>query len=80
MVVQARMVQNLKHRTDSSGFGILRAVNQPSQARMNHGTGAHGARLNCSKQLAVAQAMVTEVFPGLAESNNLGVSRGIGVA
>src|SRR5208337_1530467 len=38
----------------------------------------HGARLNCSKQFAVFQAMVTDGCTGFAQGDDLGVSRGIG--
>ena len=38
---------------------------------------AHGARFNCSKQLTVPEAVVTNQYTSFAESNDLGVGRGI---
>jgi len=79
VVIQAGMIHNLKHRMNCACFRIIRAKNQPFQACMNHRAGAHRARLNCNKQLAVPQAMVTDVFSSLTKSDDLGVGRGIRV-
>src|SRR5208282_3463246 len=46
---------------------------------MNGRSRAHGARLNCNKQLAVAQPMVTGVSSRLAQSHDFSVSGGIAV-
>ena len=46
---------------------------------MHHSASAHGARLNCSKQFAVPQAMVTEVCTGFAQGHDLGMGRGVGI-
>ena len=47
---------------------------------MNQGACAHGARLNRSEHLAVSQAVVTEVRPSFAKSDDFGVGRRIGVS
>src|ERR1700678_2003639 len=79
-VVELWMIQQLHHRPHGPGFRVVCAVNQAPDARMHHRTGAHSARLNCNKQVAVRQAMVTDGCSGLAQRNNFGVSRGIMLA
>ena len=56
-----------------TSFGIVRAVNQPLQTRVHQRAGAHGARLNCNKQLAVSQTMVTDDCAGFPQSDDLGM-------
>ena len=46
---------------------------------MHHGAGAHRARFNCSKQVALFQAVVTNGCTGLAQGNDLGMGAGVGV-
>ena len=79
LVIQFVVVQHLHHRMYRSCFRVVRAVNQAFQSRVHQGASAHGARFNCSKELAVSQAVVTEVCTGLAQSDDFGVSAGIGV-
>src|SRR6202042_3460765 len=38
---------------------------------------AHGARFNCSKQLAAAEPVITDVLPGLAQCHDFSVRSGI---
>ncbi len=61
---------------DGARFGVIRAVDQAFEPRMNQSAGAHGARLNCNKQFAVFQAMVAEGGTGLAQGDDLGVRCG----
>jgi hypothetical protein len=46
---------------------------------MYQSAGAHGARFNCSKQFTAFQTMVAEGGTGLAQGDDLGVGRGIGI-
>jgi hypothetical protein len=78
-VIQLGMVQHLHHRMDCARFRIVRAVYQAFHSGMHQRACAHGAWFNCSKELAVSQAMVAEVGTGLAKGNNFGVGGGIGV-
>ena len=76
-MVQAGVIEHRKHRMHSARFRIVRAVDQPANASMNQSPCAHGARFNCSKQLAVGQTVVTKIATGLAESQDLGMRGGI---
>ena len=54
-------------------FWIIRAVDQALNARVHQGSGTHRARLNCSKQFAGAEAMVTNDCARLAQGDDFGV-------
>ena len=60
-------------------FWVVRAINQAVNAGMHHRSGAHGARFNCNKQVAVFQTMVTNRGTGFAKRHDLGVRAGIGI-
>jgi len=62
-----------------AGFGVVCAVNQAPNAGMNQRSRAHGARLNCSKQLAVPQAMVADRGTRFTQRKHFRVGGGIGV-
>jgi NADH-quinone oxidoreductase subunit I len=78
-MIQAGVIYHLQNRMDGAGFRVIGAVHQAAEAGMNRCSGAHGARLNCSKQFAVAEPVVTEVSSRLAQRHDFRVSGGIGV-
>src|SRR5258708_27650454 len=80
LMVQLRMIQNLHHRKHRASFRVVRAIYQAVDAGMHHRTGAHCARFNCNKQLAVFQAMVTNGCTSLAQRDHLGVGSRIKVS
>ena len=61
-------------------FRVFRAIYQAFEPGVHHGAGAHGTWFNCSKQLAVSQAVVTDGGTGFAEGYDLGVGGGIGIS
>ena len=44
---------------------------------MNYGSGTHGARFNCNKELAISQAMVADGRACLAQGQDFGVGGGV---
>ena len=78
-MVQLRMIHDLHHRTHCPGLWVVRAIYQALNAGMHQRSGAHRARLNCNKQLAVFQAMVTDGCTGFAQRDDLGVGGRIGL-
>ena len=50
-VIETGVVQHPHNGVDSTRFGVIRAENQPPNARVHERTGAHCARFNCSKQV-----------------------------
>ena len=65
-VIQLRMIQQLHYRLHSARFGIVRAVHEAVDPGVHQGSGAHRARFNCSKQVALRETMVTEDCSRLA--------------
>src|SRR5208282_1563817 len=78
-MIQARVVQHLHHRMDGPRFRVVRPVHYALYPGMHQGACAHRAWLNCNKELAVFQTVVTQVRAGLPKGDNLSVRRGIGV-
>ena len=64
-------------RVNGSGFGIIRAINQPPNSRVNQGSRAHRTGFNCSKQVTVDQAVVSDGRSSITECQNFRVSRWI---
>src|ERR1700747_1855730 len=60
VMVHARVVEDSHHRMHGTRFGVVRTVDQAPNPRVDERSRAHGARLNCNKQLTVAQAMITD--------------------
>jgi hypothetical protein len=71
------MVDHLEHRADRARFGIVRAIYETLDTGMHQRASAHCTRFNCSKQGAVAQAVVAEGGSGVAERYDLGMRRRI---
>ena len=80
LVIHGWVVDNLNRGADGAGFGVVGAVDQASDAGVDHGSGAHGAGLDGDEELAVAQAMVAEGGAGLAQGDDFGVGGGVAVA
>lgn len=59
--------------------GVVGAVDQALQPSVYHCSRAHGTRLNCNKQFAVSQTVVTNGSTGFSQGDDLGVRGGIGV-
>lgn len=76
-MVQSRMIHDLHHRVHRARLGVISAVNQAPDPRVDQSAGAHGARLNCSKQVALTQTVIPQQRARLPESDDLGVSRRI---
>ncbi len=76
-MIQSRVIHHLQNRMDGPCLRVVGTVHQAADARMNCRSRAHGARLNCSKQFAVAQTVVTDVSSRLAQGHNLSMRRWI---
>jgi hypothetical protein len=76
-MVQLRMIQHLHDRVDRTRFGVVCAKHQATNACVHQCSRTHRARFNCSKELAVSQAMVTNDRTSLAKGYHLRVRGGI---
>src|SRR5579872_3753705 len=63
-----------------TSFGIVGAVNQALDTRVYECASAHRTRFNCSKELTVAQAMITDVFTGVAKRHHFSMGGWIGIS
>jgi hypothetical protein len=64
---------------NGSGLWVVGAIHQAAEAGMYRSSRAHGAWLNCNKQFAAAEAVITEVSPGFSQRHYFGVRGGIGI-
>ncbi len=78
-MVRAWVVQDSDHGMHGTRLGVVRAIHQPPNPRVDKRSRAHGARLNCSKQLTLAQAMIADRGTRFAQGDDFGVGRGIRV-
>ena len=76
-MIQAGVIGHLQNRMDGSCFRVIGTIHQAADAGMNGCSRAHRARLNCSKQFAVAETVITEVSSGLAQGHDFRVGGGI---
>jgi len=74
LVVQPGVVQYLHYGVNCTGLGIISAVYEAPYTRVNQGSRAHRAWFNCSKQVTVAQAMITKVCSRFTKCHHLGMS------
>jgi hypothetical protein len=74
------VVQPVHDRVNRSGFGVVCAVNQPSNSRVNQGSRAHSARFNCNKQVTFHQTVIAYDCPSFTECQNFGVRSWILIA
>jgi len=79
-MVHRWVVQPVHDRVNRSGFGVVRAVNQPSNSRVNQGSRAHSARFNCNKQVTIHQAVIAKGCPSFTECQNFRVRSWILIA
>ncbi len=70
-MVQTGVIYDPQNRMDSACLRVVGTVYQAADPSMNGRSRTHGARLNCSKQFAVAQSVVTQLSTRLAQCHNL---------
>lgn len=77
LMIQGRVIDDLKNRTNGAGLRIIGAIHQPSKARVHGRAGAHRAGLDGDKQIAVDDTVISNVTPCLAQGHDFGVGSGI---
>ena len=78
-MVQLWMVQHLHYGMHRASFWIVCAVNQALNSSVHQRARTHGARFNCSKQLAAAKAVISNGLGGFTQRHDLGMGGGIRV-
>jgi hypothetical protein len=79
LMIQTGVIHHLQNRMDSACLRVVGTIHQAADAGMNRRSRAHGTRLNCSKQFAVAEPVVTDVSPRLTQRHDFRVSGWIAV-
>jgi len=79
LMIQTGVIHHLQNRMDGACLRVVGTVHQAADAGMHCRSRAHGARLNCSKQFAVPESVVTEVSSRLAQRHDFSMSGWIGV-
>ncbi len=78
-MVQKRGIAEREERAHCAGLGIVAAVNQARDPRVNQGASAHGARLERDGRDAIGQTPIAQFAGRLAEGENFRVGGGIGI-
>jgi hypothetical protein len=79
LMIQPGVIHHLQNRMHGACFRIFGAIHQATQAGVNQRSRTHRAGLNCSKEFAGAQTMITDVSAGFAEGQDFGMGGGITV-
>jgi len=79
-VIEEWMREDFETRTHSATARIVGAIDQFSDARLDHGACAHGARLKRNVHRGAREAVIGEGMRGFPEHDDFGVSGGIVVA
>ena len=74
-MIQHVVIQHLHDGMDRACFGIVGAVDQAFQPCVDYCAGTHGAWLDCRKQIALFQTVVSNRRTGVTQRHHLGVSR-----
>lgn len=72
-LVGAKVIQ----AADASGLGVFGPVDEPVDACVDQGAGAHGAGLECDNERAVIQSPSAEFLSSSADGDDLGVGGGV---
>ena len=77
LMVERGLGKQVEQRTGRARFGVGRAKNHARQPRVQHGPGAHGARLQRHIQRAALQPVIAQRPRGLAQGGDFGMRAGV---
>jgi hypothetical protein len=80
LMVQPGVIQDLENRTHRTCLRVVGGIDKTAKPGVNHSPGAHGAGFQGDKELAAAQAIVTQVSRGVSHGDYLCMRRRIEVA
>src|SRR5579859_7939857 len=76
-MIELRMIQDRKNGTVSARLAVSRPIHHTPKARLNNGSGTHGAGFDCNIESTISKAIVPEFSSRPAQSQDLRVSGGI---
>jgi hypothetical protein len=80
LMVEAGVGQDFEAGADGAALGVVGAVDEAWHAGLNHGAGAHAARLNGDVERDAGEAIIAEEACGFAKDDNFRVGGGVAVA
>ena len=78
-MIQTGVIHHLQNRMDRACLRVVGTVHQAAEASVNRRSRAHGARLNCGKQFAVAESVISDVSSRLAQCHDFSMSGWVAV-
>src|SRR5262249_11940153 len=79
-MIELWMGQNFEAGMNGAAAGIVCAVDQPWHTCLNHGSCAHGARLESYVERRARKTIIIEEVGGFADNNDFGVGSRVVVA
>jgi len=80
LVIQRAAREHFETRTNRPAFGIIRAINDPRNARLNDSARTHAARFQRDVECRASHAVISQRLRRFADHDDFGVSRRIAVA
>ncbi len=80
LMVEARIGEDLEASTNRAALGVVGAIDQARDARLNDGAGTHAARLDGDIEGGACEAVIAETAGGFAKDDDFGVGRGVIIA
>jgi hypothetical protein len=78
-VVDLRVVEDGEAGPDGAAFGVVGAIEEAGDARLDHGAGAHGAGFNGDVESGIEEAVIFHLLGGSSEGHDFGVCGGVAV-
>ncbi len=80
LMVEARVGEDFKARADGAAFGIIGAVDETRDTRLDDGARAHATGLDGDVKRGVGETVVAKNTCSFAKNNDFGVSGGVAIA
>jgi hypothetical protein len=80
LMIEARVGQNLEATARRAAFWIVRTINEPWDAGLNHRSCAHAARLHGNEESRPREPVILEDPCSFAKNNNFRVGRRVAIA
>ena len=79
-MVELRVGKNFKAGAGGSTFGIVGAIDEARDTRLDDCARTHAARLDGDVERGISKTVVGQPAGGFAQNNNFGVGRGVAIA
>src|SRR2546422_1969475 len=76
MMIEARVGEHFEAGAEGAAFGVVGAVDEARDTRLDDGARAHAAGLNSNVERSIGEAVVAEQAGGLAGDDDFGVGGG----